>query len=198
VLEANGGVDGDEIRDLGRRIRGNAQLVARMVQLLATATGLASRPLRASSTDLLVLAKSVITDANGRGDVRRSRQTETSVVHIDAELVGFAWRAYIAVESDTRGRPVDETELHLIQAEDDVLIEMRVGLDDPAARALASSEARVELPAFLRHNGGPARLETSMGLNLAQDLVTSHGGDMELWGRPGARSGLCLRFHKAA
>src|SRR6187399_443842 len=36
---------GQEVRELGRRIRTNAMRAARMLQLLATATGLASRPL---------------------------------------------------------------------------------------------------------------------------------------------------------
>src|SRR5688572_17583670 len=59
-----------EVRELGRRIRTNAMRAARMLQLLATATGLASRPLHGESADALPLAKSILMDAGGRGQVR--------------------------------------------------------------------------------------------------------------------------------
>ena len=72
VLEATQGADTEEVRDLGRRIRGNAQRASRMIQLLANATGLASRPYRAVLTDLLALAQSVLSDVGGPGQGRAS------------------------------------------------------------------------------------------------------------------------------
>lgn len=198
VLEASQGAEAEEVRDLGRRIRTNAQRMARMVQLLATATGLASRPLRDASTDLLTLARAVLTDTNGRGQVRLGHDARSALAVIDAEVVGFAWRAYVAVECDALGHPVDEAELVVIKAQDDLTVELKCGAEPVTLSGPAISEANVELPSYLRHNGGPARLESSMGLSLAQDLVVSHGGQFEVWGRPGARSGLRLRFPSAA
>lgn len=198
VLEANQGADAEEVRDLGRRIRGNAQRVARMVHLLANVTGLAGRPLRAVSTDLMTLARSVLTDANGRGQVRLGGDTRGALAEVDAELLGFGWRAYIAVECDTLGRPVDEVELRVIPSQNDLLVELRCGTQVAAGESPAIPEASVELPSYLRHSGGPARLESSMGLGLAQDLIASHGGELEVWGRPGAGSGVRVRFPHAA
>lgn len=198
VLEAHQGAEAEEVRDLGRRIRTNAQRMARMVQLLATATGLAGRPMRMASTDLLTLARAVLTDAKGRGQIRVGQDPGGALATVDAEVVGFAWRAYVAVESDACGRAIDEAELIVRKARDDLSVELRCGLDPAIGTGAAISEARVELPSYLRHNGGPARLESSMGLSLAEDLVVSHGGDLEVWGRPGARSGLRVRFPTAA
>src|SRR5436190_22518000 len=201
VLEANQGSDPEEVRDLGRRIRSNAQRAARMVQMMATAVGLASRPSHIASTDLMRLARSVLTDANGRGMVRLGRETHETLADVDAELLGFVWRAYVAVESDTLGKPVDEAELVVVPSPDSLLVELSCAapadsIETP--RISTGSEGSVELQSYLRHNGGPARLESSMGLGLAQDLIASHGDELEVWGRPGVRSGLRVRFPSVA
>lgn len=199
VLEASQGSDAEEVRDLGRRIRGNALRAARMIQLLATATGLAGRPLHAAPTDLLALARSVLGDANGRGVVRAGADTHSTLADVDAEVLGFAWRAYVAVENDARGKPTDEAELSVSGDADDLVLEVRCGFEHAAAdvRPWATSTA-IEVPAYLRHNGGPSRLECALGLGLAQDLVESHGGELHVWGRPGAQSALRLRFPTSA
>lgn len=198
VLEATPGVDSVEVRDLGRRIRDNAQRVSRMVQLLATATGLASRPWQTTTTDLVVLAQSVVTDLGGRGRVRLAPNMSTALVDVDAEILGFAWRAYAAVEHGTRARSVDECELLLEKGFQDVRVELRCGPPNPVATGSQTLETDLELTEFLRHNGGPDRLESAMGLKLAEDLVISLGGELRVWGRPGVRSGLRFRFPAAA
>lgn len=210
VLEATQGADTEEVRDLGRRIRGNAQRASRMIQLLANATGLASRPYRAVSTDLLALAQSVLSDVGGHGRVRLASNTLAPLVDLDAEVLGFALRAYTAVEKDARAKSVDEVELKILAEPGHVLVELRSGVEprsgaDPrggtqpvATPANPSADPVLDLPNFLRHNGGVDRLETALGLRLAQDLVISLGGDLQVWGRPGVRSGLRLRFPTAA
>lgn len=196
VLESTQGVDAADVRDLGRRIRGNAQRATRMIQLLANATGLASRPLRTATTDLLALAQSILTDVGGRGRVRLAANTTSALVEVDAEVLGFAWRAYNAVEHDSRAKPIDDAELELNRAADALEVELRCGAPAPNETSLARPV--LELPGFLRHNGGPDRLESGLGLQLAQDLVVSLGGELHVWGRPGIRSGLRLRFPQPA
>lgn len=198
VLEAAAGSDGAEVRDLGRRIRKNAQRASRMVQLLANATGLASRPWQAVSTDLVILAQSIMKDIGGRGLVRLAPNTPTAVVEVDAEILGFAWRAYTNFEQDSRAGSVDEAELELHKETGHVRVELRCLGPTPVPCLTATREPIVELSSFLRHNGGPNRVESAMGLKLAQDLVISLGGDLQVWGKPGVRSGLSLRFPVAA
>ncbi|HEV8113680.1 MAG TPA: histidine kinase dimerization/phospho-acceptor domain-containing protein [Planctomycetota bacterium] len=188
VLEANQETNAEEVRDLARRMRENALRAARMIQLLATAVGLASRPMTTSSTDLAALARSVLVDSGGAGDVRVPSHS-SSVASVDAEIVGFAWRAYVAVESDATGVPVRGAILEMRPADDEVTIELSCG----SSPRSATPEA-VEIAQYLRHNGGPARLENAMGFALAEALVESHGGDFGVWGRPGAASGLRLRL----
>ncbi len=139
VLEANQGSDAEEVRDLGRRIRSNAQRVARMVQLLATATSLASRPMQTDPTDLVALAKSVLGDGGGAGRVLSSGNPKQLFADVDAEIVGFAWRAFVAVQNDARGKPIDELEVAIQPAEAVVWIDVasHSGESSSSTRALA-------------------------------------------------------------
>jgi K+-sensing histidine kinase KdpD len=185
--QPGGEAQGNEVRELGRRIRTNAMRAARMIQLLATATGLASRPLHAGLTDVLPLAKSVLMDAGGRGQVR-GVEAGSALVGLDPDLISFVWRAYVAVENDARGKPTDDAALQVTEEDGHVLIEMRCN-----ANGSVPGE-RTEPASFMQQNVGPARMESSMGFGLAEDLVLSHGGEFEVWGRPGRSSALRLRF----
>lgn len=198
VLEANQGSDAEEVRDLGRRIRSNAQRVARMVQLLATATSLASRPMQSDPTDLVALAKSVLGDGGGAGRVLSSGNPKQLFADVDAEIVGFAWRAFVAVQNDARGKPIDELEIAIQPAEAVVWIDVASHSGESSSSTRALTDVVVELPIFLRHNNGAARLESAMGLGLAQDLVISHGGELIVSGKPGLDSGMRLRFSRSA
>jgi K+-sensing histidine kinase KdpD len=195
VLEASEGSESGDVKDLSRRIRNNAQRLSNMLQLLAQATSLASRPWRSTSADLLSLARSVLHDAGGSTSVRWDGPASGAVVAVDAEIVGFVWRTFIVVQGDAQSRPVVGTELRLHPSSERMEVELICAEHGPAADA---SPAALELPAFLRHNNGPARLESGMGLSLAEDLVISHGAELRVWGRPGSTSGVRLSFEVAA
>lgn len=198
VLEANQGSDAEEVRDLGRRIRGNAQRTARMIQLLAGVVELASRPLRSAPTDVLTLTRSILNDAGARGEVRLST-TRAMLADVDAEVVGFALRAFVAVESDSSGKPVEGAELLLAPDADACVVELHCGAEPGVTTVKPWSESpALDLAAYLRLNGGPARLENSLGLGLAQELLIRHGGTMSVFGRPGAHSGIRVRLPIAA
>lgn len=198
ILERTQGGDAEEVRDLGRRIRGNAQRASRMVQQLAIATGLASRPSRAVSTDLVALAQAVLADLGGHGRVRLAANTPAALVDVDAEVLGFALRAFAAVEVDARAQSIGDVELAIVPSTDHLLVELRSAHEPAAGTLPAPTDSTLELSSFLRHNGGADRLETALGLRLAQDLVISLGGDLEVWGRPGVRSGIRVRLPSAA
>jgi signal transduction histidine kinase len=189
VLEAAPGSSVEDVQDLARRIRGNAQRATRMIQVLASAVDLASRPLRASSTDLASLAAALLSDAGGRGEVREHPSGARIVADVDAEVLGFAWRAWIAVQADAAGKPVDVAQVRLVAPVGSVVVELSASAgSDPG------SGDRVDLGGYLRHNGGAARLETALGLALAEEVVVLHGGELGVWGRPGDGSGLRVRF----
>lgn len=192
VLEATRCDNPEEVRDLARRIRENSLRAARMTQILATATGVAARAPHASHTDLAALARSVLVDAGGAGRIRVASDS-LSAADVDAEVLGFAWRAYVAVECDAAGQPVREADLAVSATDDNLLVELSCERS-ARPRSPAPPAAPIELVKFLGQNGGPARLETSMGFGLAQSLVETHGGDLSVWGRPGVASGLRLRL----
>jgi signal transduction histidine kinase len=197
VLEANEGSDAEEVRDLGRRIRGNAQRAARMIQLLAGVVELASRPLRSAPTDLATLARSILDDAGARGSALLASGSQPTLADVDAEVLGFAWRAFVAVESDSAGKPVESADLIVAPERGEVVVELQCG-SSPGLPGAPTGPASVDLSAFLRHNGGPGRIESSLGLGLAQELLIRHGGSMTVFGRPGSRSGIRVRLPVAA
>src|SRR5262245_44128836 len=100
VLESPQVPSADDLQDLARRIRGNAHRTTRMIQGLASVVDLASRPLRSSGTDLANLASSVLLDAGGLGEVCTLPAGARPVADVDAEVLGFAWRAWVAVQAD--------------------------------------------------------------------------------------------------
>lgn len=196
ILEASQGADDVEVRDLGRRIRSNAMRAARMIQLLSSATGLASRPLRSASTDLLALARSIFSDAGSRTRVLLASPSRGSLADVDVEVLGFAWRAYVAMEIDTLGHAAEAAEVAILEEPESLLVELRC-----TTPGVATSEGPIvplELGSYLRHTDGSGRHENALALGLAQDLILSHEGSFQLWGRPGAGSGLRLRFARAA
>src|SRR5689334_9199885 len=97
VLETKKGLQADETRDLGRRIRENALRTARMIQQMAVATELANRTLRPAATDLAALARSVLVDFGGEGNVHVGHDSQGSATEVDAGILEFAWRAWVGV-----------------------------------------------------------------------------------------------------
>src|SRR4029450_13848987 len=103
-------------------------------------------------------------------------QSQQSNVSVDAEVVGFAWRAYVATESDSVGRPVDGAGLLVRQDGDCVQLDLCCdGAGAGGAPGPGASEP-TDLPGYLRFSHGPARLENSLGLGLAEELLVCHGG----------------------
>jgi len=197
VLESKAGAESEDVRDLGRRIRSNAQRASRMIQLLAGGMGLASRPLRAASTDVVALAQAVLTDTGVQGRARPGASSQDTLTEVDPEVLGFALRAYAALEHDARGKSPADVDLLVRKESGHVQIDVSTHGPRGAADSTTGPNfdaGELELTQFLRHNGGADRLETSLGLKLAQDLLVSLGGDLQVYGRPGLGSGMRLRI----
>jgi K+-sensing histidine kinase KdpD len=194
VLEGTEGPQTEVVRDLSRRIRGNAQRIARMIQTLVSATSLASRSLRSTTTDLAAFARSILADAGGRGQVRMTTSSREPVIGIDSEILGFAWRAFVAVQADARGAPVHAAELEVVRGGEQLQLEFRCApdLEQLPPQLGADVVPAAELQSFLRLNNGPGRLECGFGLSLAEHLIVCHGGTFSVWGRPGSSAGLRL------
>jgi hypothetical protein len=120
-----------------------------------------------------------------------SQETNVSV---DAEVLGFAWRAYLAAESDARGKPVDGAQVFVAQDEDGLRIDLRCDAPQGASETHPATFERTDLVGYLRYSHGPERLENSMGLGLAEELVVCHGGTVEMLGKPGSGSGIRIRL----
>ncbi len=197
VLESSSNGGGDEVRDLGRRIRNNAKRASRMLQLLATTTALASRPAHAEATDIVVLVQSIFSDAGSSTSVRLSPSASSPLAHVDAEVAGFVLRAYVAVALDAHSGPVDAALVTIADEPEHVRIGLTCGAAGGALALRASDSSADGLQAFLMHDGGPNRNEVALGLGLAEILVGRHGGVLEVAGVPGSTSYLQLRFERS-
>ncbi|HTF88649.1 MAG TPA: histidine kinase dimerization/phospho-acceptor domain-containing protein [Planctomycetota bacterium] len=188
VLETHKSDNPEAVRDLGRRIRENALRTARMVQHMAVATGLASRALQTSPADLAALGRAVLVASGGRGEVKLL-DASTATASVDQEVLSFIWRAYVAVEVDAAASPLHSVDLRVRASASEVTIELSHGIEDASA-----VPELIELQGYARQNTGASRMECSMALHLAQDLLLCHGGELSVWGRAGSASGLRLRM----
>jgi signal transduction histidine kinase len=184
VLEL-GQANSTEISDLARRIRTSALRTARLLQLFGNAVDLASRPLNSRTTDLRELAHAVLVEVGGAGDV--SCEDPEASAEVDPDLVNFAWRAYVEMETGCRGQPIHHVVLRVSSGTGKSEFELECCDGTPPAD---SGEEGLE--SYLGRISGSARLEHAPGLTLAHHLVTSHEGRMDLSGEPGRASRLRL------
>jgi hypothetical protein len=160
-----------------------------MMQLFGTAIELASRPLRRRSTDCGRLAQSVLTEAGGHGTLQCAGPDP--IADVDADLVAFAWRAFVALQGDP-DRP-DGWVLSVSSTPHGCELELRSGSDELAPPGPDAPEADIQSYVHQGTGGtGPDRLENGLALTLAHHLVASHEGRMELRGCPGGGSSLRL------
>lgn len=201
VLESPEALGADDARDLGRRIRASAQRATRMLELTVGALTCAARPWRPTPTSLSVLLGAIAADvtghalANSGARAMAPNSNNGDLVDVDAEVLGYAWRAYVAVESDARGGTLGDLELVSRREPERIVVELSCLDGAPAPLGSVAATPRAE---YLRHSGGPDRLEAGFGLALAEELVRLHGGALELAGRAGASSLLRLSLPRPA
>ncbi len=195
VLESGHVMDHEAIADLSQRIRSNAACAARMVQGLATASELASRPLHFADVDVLLLARSVLDFYGGSRSVKLGPGSLAAVCDVDAEIVGFAWKAFVAALADARNALIAEAQVSIACLSSELLLDFECG-DSGAQQAIPRKP--VTLQEFLIHGRGSARTECAMGLGLAEAILEAHGGALTLIGTLGTGASMRLSLPKQA
>jgi light-regulated signal transduction histidine kinase (bacteriophytochrome) len=184
VLE-DGRSSGPETAAAAARIRINAMATVRMLQALGTALELAARPLRPRPTDLCSLARTILAELGLQSAVHSIDRDPIALV--DPELVSFAWRAFLSMQGDSRVPGSSLSVDAALQADEGVL-QLATG----APQALAGDLPETDVPSYVQHDTGPARVENALALTLAQHLVACQDGRMSLHGVPGEGSRLRL------
>ncbi|MCA9320243.1 MAG: HAMP domain-containing histidine kinase [Planctomycetes bacterium] len=190
LLEINATDKNDEFLALGVRIRATANRVVRMLELWEAGTKLALRPLGREMTDVLELARSAFVASGGSGKIQLVPGPAETQIELDAELLSYAWSAYATAVCQTTGLQGINVELEFWPSDRNrISLRLRCGgLPVDAHRAEEGNGLR----RFLGYSNDATRLETSMRLHLAHDLVTSHGGELVVAGRPGQYSDILV------
>ena len=188
ALEAKPTGTPDELSGLARRIRASALRASRMVDLLANSIALAIHPPRRAATDLVALARTLLVEGGGRS-VTVAATAPSISVEVDADVLAFAWRAFIAVEADASGQPMESATVTAVADSEQRVIELSTTVQPPS-----HAFTPVQLDEFLRGNAGPGRIETALGMTLTQQVLTRHGGAMTTFGRAGAGATLRVRW----
>jgi len=195
LLDGDAVPDAAAVRDATARIRRQAGALADASQLLADALRIAAQPpeLRAGAPLALLRA---LADEIGAGVRLREAPARTAAapaaLALDARRVGYAWRAFLAIERTARAPLPAEAEVRVAHAADVDSIEL--GFDG----ALAAAPDWVAPSGWA--SGGEARLAplARLTLEVGADLLATTGGTLEVAGEPGRGSALRLRLPVAA
>jgi hypothetical protein len=202
ILEYHGTERPEDVRVFASRIRGAAARTAAMLQTITDAIAMARRPSSATSMDAAGSLRAVVAELaiHVRFPARGAEPAER--VPLDAELVAFAWRAFLSVSLDAARTGAVDLDLAIEDAEASVAIDIFAGARDEAPREHVDSDRFARLRPADRDPADPTRareatpLDASLALGLAEDLVRLRGGELALWGRPGLPSGMRIRFPK--
>jgi signal transduction histidine kinase len=195
VLEASPDPGNEEVRELARRIRDNAQRIGGMLRSILQATDLATAAPRRAVIDLLDLARAELAAAGGRGEVRLSKDTGTSLAELDGDALAFAWRSYLGVACEAPVGPPLELEVRIRLAPGLLALGLCCIREPGLAGTVTAPEGSpLDLQAFLRQGKGPSHLENALALSLAEDLLVSRGATFALWGEAAGSSVLELTF----
>lgn len=183
----------ETLRDVACRIRENAQRAARMGEILATAMRLAAtRPTSAlAPTDLAAVARAILSDGGARSP--RVEVDRPRTVVCDAEVIAFAWRAFLAFERDAAAQPA----VHFV-IECFPTAERRDCIGLSPLGVGVTGAPRADLDAFVRQGGGKNRLETSLALRIACELLSLHAYEVELRGQPAHAAVLLITLPSAS
>jgi signal transduction histidine kinase len=188
ILEYHGDTKPADVRVFAGRIRQSAVRAAVMLQHITDAIVLAERRQPALGFDPGGLVRALLTEMNvhvrfpGRGAEPHER------VPLDPELVSFAWRAFLNVNAEAAGEQTLDVDVEIEPSDSATVVDMWVG-----KRPNETLERSGTAP-FVEAAGAPTHPESCFALGLAEDLIRIRGGEMGLWGRPGAASNLRIAF----
>jgi signal transduction histidine kinase len=188
VLERNPATGADEVQRIAQRIHANAMDAATMLSLTLDALRIAARPPSPSQFDAAALLKKVATElAHGVQIVGDGRAAEDGAFQFDPDLVACVWKTFLAFARVESPAFAGKAWLARSDEVERSLLVLCLGRADPGAPAVTLEE-------FFSHAPSDSTLVRSFGLALCRELVTTHGGTLELAGRAGAEVVLRLAF----
>jgi signal transduction histidine kinase len=189
ILEYHGPEKTEDVRVFARRIRDAATRTVAMLQSITEAIALARQASSAAGMDPAGSLRALVVELgiHVRFPARGPEPTER--IPLDAELVTFAWRAFLSMTLDAARTGALDVDLAIENGESSIALDMFTGERDDAPREHVDSErlARAE------QDVPP---EALLALGLAEDLVHMRGGEISLWGRPGLPWGMRIRLPK--
>ena len=196
VLESPAATAHEEVQNLARSIRGNAQRASDMLARLVEAMEFASAAPHVSNVDLAVLARAALAQAGGQGDARLAEGATGAKMELEGGPLQYAWRAYLAVvvgcyRGGSRLSLAVRTHSGGTSYTIDLCCCERGG--EPTLGVPTSDEAFDEPEQFLRRTGVSTRTANAVALGLAKDLILARGGELSTWGDPTAKSAVRVR-----
>jgi len=183
ILEHHEKTPPEEIRAFAARIRASTDRLAKMFRHLAAATELSSRSLRFIDVEPRGLLRSVLVELGLNGPPASSSERHERMP-FDEELLAFAWRSYLGVQSEIRVAEALQLDLAITSTEQTTTIELFVR-EQPATRP-----ERIGLSQFAPSMSPRVPAEWIFVLGLVEGLFHSRGGEFALWGHPGEAAGL--------
>lgn len=183
------------LRDATARIRKQAGALADASQLLADALRIAAQPAELRTGAPLALLRTLAGEIGAGVELQEApaaKDAAPAELPLDARRVGFAWRAFLAIERTARPQLPAEAQVRVARTADGDSIEL--GFDG----ALAAAPAWVAPSGWA--GGGEARLTplARLALEVAAELLAAGGGTLEAAGAPGRGAALRLRLPIAA
>jgi hypothetical protein len=123
-----------------------------------------------------------------QGNYPASGHEPSAPVRIDAQILAFAWRAFLGVHNEAAPLAAVDLDIDIESTPEGTWIELWIG-QRPDGVPL-----RIGLAQFAQAGTEAGQPAACFALGLAESLIERHGGSMELWGRPGATASLRLGF----
>lgn len=183
ILEFQGDVKPDEIRAFANRIRSSSVRAASQLGHAADALAIVIREPQTASTDVGALLRKVLDEQMLLARFPARQSAHDAPVVLEAALVTFAWRAFLALMHEGAAGKMLDIDL----AVDGETLELFVG-----ARS-AQRGAAVDVARFVDPTPA-ASPEACFALALAEDLVALRGGELSLSGDACGSAGLALRL----
>lgn len=183
ILELQGDAKPDEIRSFAQRIRSSSVRAANQLGHAADALALVIGEPRLESTDVSALLRRVLDEHMLLARVPERASAHLPPVVLEAALVTFAWRAFLALMRERAAGKMLDVDL---DGNGDTL-ELFVGARD-AQRGVA-----LDVASFvdLTPDASP---EACFALALAEDLVALRGGKLSLSGNARGSAALVLQL----
>jgi signal transduction histidine kinase len=191
ILEYHGPDRPEDVRVFADRIRTGATRTVEMLQRMTDALELSRLPPSRTGLDPTGTLRAVLSDFAVRVRFPARGAEPNERIPFDAELVSFAWRAFLSVNLEAARTGALDIDLEIEHSPAAIALDMFVGDRSDAALERVGSSRFAQDPS----DGAP--IDSCFALGLAEDLMEMRGGELTFWGRPGASSGVRIRFPRS-